>query len=223
MRLILLFLVFLNVAFFYWAQAQDFRTSQIDKSKLLTGYPRIQMLVEQSGVDSFASNESRQAIDGLLSSDSVCHTMGPFDSKQERDDVYKSLLDLGIDASQRLVNERQPKSYWVYLPPHESLAEAEATVAYLENNNINEFFIMLDPPEQKHAVSLGLFEKLDAARSTLAEIKKLNLEPEMEVRFNEFTQYWVDFRQYSDASQPKVLETLLADNERLLLLAAQCL
>lgn len=225
MRLLILFLIFLNVAFFYWAQAQDFDINKIDKSKLLTGYPKIQLLNEQNKnlASLSAKDSSGNEQNNAVANDAICHTMGPFDNERERDELYVALLELGIDTSQRVVNERQPKSYWVYLPPYASLVEAEATVAYLENNKVDEHFIMLEPPEHQFAISLGLFEQLSAARSTLAEIKKLNLKPEMEVRFNEFTQYWVDFRQYTNAEQPIVLESLLAKNERLLLLGSECL
>ena len=130
---------------------------------------------------------------------------------------------LAIDAKQRSVLERQPKSYWVYLPPYKSLEAANATVAFLENNKIKEYYVMPEPPEHLHAISLGLYEKLSAARSKIAEIKKLKLDPKMEVRFNEYTQYWVDFRQYSDSNQPKVLEDLLRKNDRMLVLESKCI
>ena len=229
MRVAILFLIFLNVAYFYWAQQQDFTQTIAARSITLPGKKSIQLLSEKSQeadarIEQDAEYElsSRAVEPGASNRKLVCFSVGPFDKNSLSDEIYEVLLDSGIDAKQRTVQERQPKSYWVYLPAHESLAAAKATVAFLENNKVLEHYIMPEPPEYIHAISLGLYEQLSAARSKIAEIKKLKLKPEMEVRFNEFTQYWVDFRQFSDAAQPEVLEELLRKNERMLVLESKC-
>ncbi len=230
MRTAILFLVFVNVAFFYWAKQQDFGQVVTGRSSLALGQTPIELLSERS-INGKAKSIQRDAAYRLSSRAGqpgnskpklVCFSVGPFANSGLSDDVYKVLLDSGIDARQRSVKERQPKSYWVYLPPHKSLDAAKATVAYLENNNVRDYYIMPEPPNHLHAISLGLYEKLGAARSKVAEIKKLQLKPEMEVRFNEFTQHWVDFRQDGDSEQPNVLEELLRKNDRMLVLESKC-
>lgn len=229
MRITILFLIFINVAFLYWAKQQDFNQVIAAESGIVSGYAPIELLTERKPIQTSVQASKKTQLSSLRSTNEKldrtleCFSVGPFDRNELSDEVYEILLDSGIDAKQRSVRERQPKSYWVYLPPYESLAEANATVAFLENNNINEYYVMPEPPEHLHAISLGLFEKLSAARNKVAEIKKLKLDPKMEVRFNEFTQYWIDFRQYNDSPQPKVLEELLKENDRMLVLEAKCI
>ena len=229
MRITILFLIFINVAFLYWARQQDFNQIIAAESGIVPGYAPIELLTERNPNQNSLRQEAKSQFSSLTSANKklertlVCFSVGPFGKNELSDEVYEILLDSGIDAKQRSVRERQPKSYWVYLPPHESLAEANATVAFLENNNISEYYVMPEPPEHLHAISLGLYEKLSAARNKVAEIKKLKLNPEMEVRFNELTQYWIDFRQYNDSPQPKVLEELLKENDRMLVLESKCI
>ena len=227
MRVAVLFLIFLNVAFFYWAQEKDFSQAIYASSSSVPGFAPIELLSERGESNETRKNQGGSSNTNIstlnLKRKLVCFSVGPFEQEVSSNEMYEILLDSGIDAKQRSVQERQPKSYWVYLSPRESLADAKATVAFLENNKIREYYIMPEPPEHEHAISLGLYEKLSAARSKLAEIKKLDLDPKMEVRFNEYTQYWVDFRQYNDSVQPKVLEDLLKKNDRLLVLESKCI
>ena len=226
MRVTILFLIFLNAAFFYWAHEKDFSQAIYADAGAVPGIAPIELLSERRAPNNSQVNSKQNSNTSNVvlapKRKLLCFSVGPFERESLSDDIYEILLDSGIDAKQRSVNERQPKSYWVYLSPLESLAEAQATVAYLENNNIDEHYIMPEPPEHEHAISLGLYEKLNAARNKLAEIKKLDLDPKMEVRFKEYTRYWVDFRQYNDSNQPKVLEELLKKNDRMLVLESKC-
>ena len=226
MRVAILFFIFLNAAFYYWAHEKDFSQAIYANAGIVAGIAPIKLLSERGNADKVqktaptVSNTISPAVSNQRKL--VCFSVGPFEEEALGDEIYDILLDSGIDAKQRSVKERQPKSYWVYLAPHESLAAAQATVAFLENNKIREHYIMPEPPEHEHAISLGLYEKLGAARNKIAEIKKLNLDPKMEVRFKEYTRYWVDFRQYNDSSQPQVLENLLKKNDRMLVLESKC-
>ncbi len=108
------------------------------------------------------------------------------------------------------------------MPAYKSQAEAQKVVVFLKKNKINECYIWLEDP-QKNAVSLGLFKKLSTAREKMAEIKKLDLEPKMDVRVDEFSEYWVDFNHYHEDYQPKVIEEMLRKNDRMLILETKCL
>ena len=226
MRTTLLFVILLNAAFYYWANEKDFSQAIYADTGIVAGVSPISLLSERDNTNGIQFNNTQNTdVSAVSQSDKrklLCFSVGPFEEEAFSNEIYEILLDSGIDVKQRSVNERQPKSYWVYLSPHESLAAARKTVAFLENNNISEYYIMPEPPEHEHAVSLGLYERLDAARNKLAEIKKLKLDPKMEVRFKENTSYWVDFRQLNNSNQPKVLEELLKKNDRMLVLESKC-
>ena len=226
MRTIILILIFINLAFFYWARDHRFNDVLLENPKAVASYKPIELLSEaaqnNTQVSASQPRETPASQKKLNTHIQKCFSLGPFQSNQESEEIYESLLRLGIQAKQRAVNERQPKSYWVYLPAYESQAAAEAAVEFLKKNKVSEFYIWLEPPLE-YAVSLGLFTSLTTARNKIAEIKKLDLAPKMEVRFDEFTEYWIDFNRHQDDQQPKVLEDMLRKNDRMLILETKCL
>lgn len=230
MRTIILFLIFLNLAFFYWASEFGSQEVQLEPPKAVSGYKPIKLLSELEKETLITSNESPQAslptkLESQVKEEpkiQKCFSLGPFEAADQSDAIYNSLFEAGIQAKQRTVNQRQPKSYWVYLPPYKSQAEAKEMVAFLKENKINEFYIWLEEP-LTNAVSLGLFKKLSTAREKMADIKELGLAPEMEVRFDEFSEFWVDFNHHDQALQPKVIEEMLRKNDRMLILETKCL
>ncbi len=229
MRALILFLILVNLAFYYWVNHYDSGHRVPDQPQSVAGYKPIQLLSERTAND--GSSESQvektartpQALPSQTSAaDAKCYSLGPFAKEQKSDEIYEKLFTAGIQARQRQVNERRPKSYWVYLEARESQQEAEETVEFLSKNNITEYYIWLTPP-QKYAVSLGLFKKLSTAREKMADIKALGLEPKMEVRFDEITEYWVDFDQENRRPQPEIIEQMLIENDRMLILETKCL
>ena len=231
MRTIVLIFILINLAFFYWARESSFDEGVLDHPRSISGYEPIKMLSELEHQNSGVENNNDQAANTTAQSSAgvsqlaiiqKCFSLGPFADAGESNKAYESLFALGIPAKQRVVQERQPKSYWVYIPPYPSLEAAKEAVEYLKDNKVREYYIWLDDP-LKNAVSLGLFTNLKTARSKVAQIKKLNLNPEMEVRFNEITEHWVDFKRNPESSRPEILEGMLRNNDRLLILETKCL
>jgi|GEM_PF-3449622 len=230
MRTIILFLILLNLAFYYWASQYHADEIVLEQPKTLAGYKPIKLLserdqekdvrVSQAALENEQVSLASQADNNF--SNEKCFSLGPFTEEQKSNEVYEELFGSGIQAKQRSVNERRPKSYWVYLPARESQEAAEKTVEFLKKNNITEFYIWLAPP-QKYAVSLGLFKRLKTARAKIDEVRKLDLDPQMEVRFDEFTEYWVDFNHNNGAAQPELIEEMLVKNDRMLILETKCL
>lgn len=229
MRTIVLLLIFLNLAFFYWASEYSSKEVVLEDPIGVPGYKPIKLLSEleketaQSKDKSVIENQTSvlesQAEEVVKAQ--KCFSLGPLETDEQSDSIYEALLVAGIRAKQRTVNQRQPKSYWVYLPAYASQAEAQKIVNFLKANKVNEFYIWLDPP-QKNAVSLGLFKKLATAREKMAQIEKLDLKPKMEVRFEEFSEYWIDFNHYDEDHQPKIIEEMLRKNDRMLILETKC-
>ena len=231
MRTIVLMLILINLVFFYWARETSFYEGMLEHPKTVAGFAPIKMLSEVKLNNQSDRNKNFQSGDPTSTKDpqnqqssviQKCFSLGPFNEATISDTAYEAFFNLGIQSKQRVVRERQPKSYWVYIPPYASLSDAEEAVEYLKKNNVSEYYIWLEDP-LKYAVSLGLFTNLKTARSKVTQIKRLNLSPEMEVRFNELTEHWVDFRQNSDDARPEILESLLREYDRLLILETKCL
>jgi hypothetical protein len=220
LRTLILFVILLNLAFFYWARENHFDREVWEHPKSIVGADPILLLSEVPAPDpdnqDSDTEDSRKANQSLM-----CFSVGPFEDSETSDEMYEQMFDLGIQAKQRIVNERKPRSYWVYLPTTNSMDRAEETVKFLQDNGVDETYIWLAVPH-KYAISLGLFTRLSTARAKQAEIVALGLKPEMEVRYKEFTEFWVDYQQESGVSQPEELEEMLRENDRLLILETNC-
>ena len=219
LRTLILFAIFLNLAFFYWVRETNFDREVWSHPRAVGNYAPIRLLSELDDTHSISKDDVADDIE--INSRLMCFSIGPFDDSDSSDEMYDVLFGLGIQAQQRIVNERKPKSYWVYLPSENSKAKADETVEFLNKNNVDETYIWQDKPH-KYDVSLGLFSKLSIANAKIAEIEKLDLNPNMEVRYSEVTEFWVDYQHDIDRPQPQQFEELFRDNQRLLIIESNC-
>ena len=222
MRTIILILALINMTFFSWAREHNFNRVMPERPVALPGYASIRLLSELERTDAGRQDNAPAEVQVFQPATAEkCFMLGPFAARAASDQAYDALFGIDMQAKQRTVIARQPNSYWVYLPPYASLADARQATVLLKNNNINEYHIWPDAPLE-HAISLGLFSSLSKAKSKISALKKLGLSPEVQVHFSETREYWLDFR-YSQADpQPVLLEELLIKNDRLLVLAAKC-
>ena len=101
----------------------------------------------------------------------VCLEFGPLTEA----DRVRALADLESLALGKLLTQKRIEtttSFWVYLPPAPSRAEADRRVADLRIRGLGDVAVV-DAGPQRNAVSLGLFQTEDAANSRLAEALKL--------------------------------------------------
>lgn len=72
--------------------------------------------------------------------------------------------------SRRLV-AAEGSSWWVYIPPLPTKADAEKKAGELKNLGVSEYFIIQDAGPNRYALSLGVFSVEAGARDRLAELK----------------------------------------------------
>jgi hypothetical protein len=103
----------------------------------------------------------------------VCLEFGPLTEV----DRARALADLDSLALGKLLTQKRIEtttSFWVYLPPAPSRAEADRRVADLRTRGLGDVAV-IDAGQQRNAVSLGLFQTEDAANNRLAEAQKLGV------------------------------------------------
>ena len=103
----------------------------------------------------------------------VCLEFGPLTEA----DRARALADLDSLALGKLLTQKRIEtttSFWVYLPPAPSRAEADRRVADLRTRGLGDVAVV-DAGPQRNAVSLGLFQTEDAANNRLAEAQKLGV------------------------------------------------
>ena len=93
----------------------------------------------------------------------VCVDLGPL-SPEEAARVEQSLAALvpgGRPVSQPV---DVTAGWWVHVPPRRSRETAERDAARMHAQGVRDTFVVLEPPEWRHAISLGIFRSEEAAR-----------------------------------------------------------
>ena len=90
------------------------------------------------------------------------------------DDVARASAALAkLDMSDRVTQrEAGADSYWVYIPPFKTRAEAEKKAAEVKAFGISDLYVMPDTDPLRFAVSMGAFKTEDAANTYLAQIRQ---------------------------------------------------
>ncbi|SEO96228.1 SPOR domain-containing protein [Aquisalimonas asiatica] len=85
------------------------------------------------------------------------------------------------------VEDRDFVGYWVYVPPHATMADAQETMAELADQGISDYGYV--GGDDEHAVSLGVFSTRDRAAEREAEIRDLGIDTEIGERYRTATEY----------------------------------
>lgn len=149
------------------------------------------------------------------SSKNVCFALGPFEERKQAKPIAKKLRELGAETLERKHKKPVSSGYWVYLSPYPSWKEARQQVLNLEAQGMNDIFIM-GRGKMKNAVSLGLFRSKSAANRRTARLKKLGIQPKIEVQYSLREEYWVDLN--VEARKKQVIRSINAIAKGLTLL-----
>ena len=82
-------------------------------------------------------------------------------------------LQLGGRLSQRSVEYNI--GYWVYIPPLKDKASINQKLVQLKTRGIEEYFVVQEEGEWKHAISLGVFKSGDAAQKFLESLQSRDI------------------------------------------------
>jgi len=126
-----------------------------------------------------------------IATEAACFTFGPFAKEKTASRASKAIRTLGLDVVQRIVSQRTPKGYWVYLPASKSYQAAKRKVKQLQKKGLKDLFIM-GKGSRKNAISLGLFKRRTAAQARFKQIKKLGLKAVFETQYRVNKQTWMD-------------------------------
>ena len=76
-----------------------------------------------------------------------------------------------LDLGSRLSQHDAAETYWVYIPPLKSRADAEKKAGEVRVLGITDFFILQEPAALQFAISLGVFKTEEAANNQLAQLR----------------------------------------------------
>jgi len=83
--------------------------------------------------------------------------------------IWLTGRDAELKLRQRTLED--PKSWWVYIPPQSSSAQADKKAAELSKLGVKDSFVIRKSGPHQYAVSLGLFKNEEGAKEYLATLK----------------------------------------------------
>lgn len=136
----------------------------------------------------------------------LCHTIGPFLSKETRSAVSRELRKAGLEPKQRTSEVQEQIGYWVYLPGMSS-TEAKRVAQELTERGVSDYFI-----GKQNYISLGAFSDKNTAEARRRRIEGMGYNPRLDPRFRTRTVYWLDVME--DGTRPLPGETWSGIRER---------
>ena len=143
-----------------------------------------------------------------------CQALGPFLAVKELQEVESRLLDLGLQPTQRELENKELTGYWVYLPAM-SQGDVQAALAILKKHKDTEYYV-----GKKNFISLGTFKGMSRAERRLKQARIMGLEAVLEERFTSQSAWWLDIRSDGAAADP--LSAIVASRPELQLVDLAC-
>jgi hypothetical protein len=163
MRLAFLLLVFANIAFFGYASHLSAGRDEAQLQLLQISPERVKLVKDVA-----PAPPPKPAPEARLPALAACLAWGPLDADaRPRAEAALAPLALG----DRLTVRETTPSYWVYVPPLKSKAEAEKKAGELKARGVTEYYIVPDEGPAKFAISLGLFKNEQGASDFLAQLR----------------------------------------------------
>lgn len=227
MKILVVLLTLMNVAYFAWAALSEPVVTKSAVPKLPEG---VKELVLVSELDVRSENEisqieqeaaQQEPINNMTQEDVIsCFTLGPFRKEKLVQKLSARMSDEGFGPDTRAIEQRETAGYWVYLPPYKSRKEALAVAGKLAERGVKDYYVVTND-DNKNAVSLGLFSEKGRADRRKADIRRYGYKPRSEIRYRDRTYFWVDYQEKSSARLPEDLWSLIP-GEKPQRLAREC-
>ena len=163
MRLLFLIFLLLNAAAFGYIRFAESRTGAANQIALLQIAPD-KMKLLKPGAPQPERKDAASPQPGL-----VCLEWGAF-AVYEMVKATAALekFALGDKVAQRDAGD----SYWVYIPPLKTQADADKKAGELKAHSVTDFYVVQDNEQWRFAVSLGMFKTEEAANNYLVQLRQ---------------------------------------------------
>ena len=121
----------------------------------------------------------------------ACLTLGPFATPAELRAAMNALTPLVARIQFREAASTALHGYRVFLPAANSREEALATARQLAARGVRDYYVVT-AGAQENTVSLGLFRDLGNAEKRRDELVALGVQPILEPRTTEGSEWWID-------------------------------
>ena len=153
-----------------------------------------QSAVEDSSVPTIHLFSEMIEDQDLLSGNRRCFSLGPFHSSEDKNEIRTLLEEVSANISERETLALVEKGYWVYMPPYESLLEANQALLSLQALGLKDIGVIYNG-DWNNAISLGYFLRQENALRRKKNLEDRNFSPMMRVQRQSETRYWLDYEQ----------------------------
>jgi len=200
MRLLLLFLVLVNVGwYYYWIDRQPL-PDRVAVAPADPGVAPLRLLQETAQRPSGAAAR-KSATDTAP----TCFRLGPISEQAQVEQIAVRLSDIGVGTGQARRASGQESAYHVVIAPLDSEEAVQQVSSQLASSGIANFSI-LRHPGQALGILLGVFTDAKAAAQRREQVAALGYNARVEIQASGGEQYWLDVHVYG---QPERLDGLM--------------
>lgn len=153
-----------------------------------------QKVIEDSSVPTIHLFSEMVKDQGLMSGNRHCFSVGPFHSAEDKNETRVLLENVLANISERETQALVEKGYWVFMPPYESLLEANQELLSLQALGLKDIVVIYNG-EWKNAVSLGYFLRQENALRRKKDLEDRGFAPSIRVQRQSESRYWLDYEQ----------------------------
>jgi hypothetical protein len=203
MRIALFVIVFLNVAFFAWANWVEPSTPPAVYAGMKL--PELRLASESPATNVPAMNVRQEP--------PRCVSVGPFQDLVAAARAAATLKERGLETRQRAEQGAPLASYWVYVGGLRSDQEQTRVMRRLQKGRISDASAMPPAEGGERRISVGLFSDRAGAERRSRAVEKLGLETTIEEQSQAGAAYWIDF-DLAARDSAVAAEGLLASDDR---------
>ena len=130
----------------------------------------------------------------LMTGNRQCFSLGPFHELAGAQALRGRLEPVSLAVNQRETRAQLDRGYWVFMPPYDSLLEANRALLSLQALGLEDIAIVYDGDWQ-YAISMGYFLRLKNARRRMEGLQSRGYTPLMRVHRDDEPRYWLDYEQ----------------------------
>jgi hypothetical protein len=167
MRLIVFLLVAANLAFFAWAQGYLGERENPDAVRLTQQLEADKLRVLSR--DEAPQKSSTPAVPVQPAPEKCLAWSGLTVASADQIEAGLAERFAGLRSTRHVIPETS--SWWIFIPPQPSKAEAEKKAGELKRLGAPEFFIVQEPGPNRFAISLGIFSSEEAAEERFESLR----------------------------------------------------
>lgn len=200
MRLLLLFLVLVNVGWYYYWNDRQPLPDRVVMAPADPGVPPLRLLQETAPRPSGGA-----APKTAMNNAPTCFRLGPIAEEAQVEQIAVRLSDIGVGTGQAQRASGHESAYHVVIAPLDGEEAVQQVSSQLASSGIANFSI-LRRPGQALGILLGVYTDARAAAQRREQVAALGYSARVEIQASSGEQYWLDVHVYG---QPERLDGLM--------------